>query len=283
MSCIYKYKGKNYTKDEFYSLVSSSNFIQQEQARKFAELQERLNNKEFLKGAKNAFESSKGLQEWGTQEQYNDYIARVSLGIVKNPSSGKYNYESQIKDIVYHGSNTKIEQFEVKKEPLIHFGTKGAALQRGNTLHQVVLNINDLQSVKDGMWFLGTDEGGLLKELLDRNILTLDQVKSINEVKNKTIQQSPYFHENYRMALPDGEKAGNKRLQEILKDKNIGLEYINSSEDKGSTSFAVPSQEQIHILGSKQDIEGFKKYVNKNNPIQQTITDLFNDLEIKKC
>ena len=42
-------------------------------------------------------------------------------------------------------------------------------------------------------------------------------------------------------------------------------------------------QEQTHILGSKQDIEGFKKYVNKNNPIQQTITDLFNDLEIKKC
>ena len=54
MNCIYKYKGKDYTKEEFYSLVSNSNFIQQEQARKFAELQERLNNKEFLEGAKNA-------------------------------------------------------------------------------------------------------------------------------------------------------------------------------------------------------------------------------------
>ena len=32
MSCIYKYKGKDYTKEEFYSLVSNSNFIQQEQA-----------------------------------------------------------------------------------------------------------------------------------------------------------------------------------------------------------------------------------------------------------
>lgn len=31
MSCIYKYKGKDYTKEEFYSLVSNSNFIQQEQ------------------------------------------------------------------------------------------------------------------------------------------------------------------------------------------------------------------------------------------------------------
>ena len=54
MNCIYKYKGKDYTKEEFYSLVSNSNFIQQEQARKFAELQEKLNNKKFLEGAKNA-------------------------------------------------------------------------------------------------------------------------------------------------------------------------------------------------------------------------------------
>ncbi len=61
-NCIYKYKGKDYTKEEFYSLVSNSNFIQQEQAKKFAELQERLNNKEFLEGAKNAFESSEELQ-----------------------------------------------------------------------------------------------------------------------------------------------------------------------------------------------------------------------------
>src|SRR5690606_15148831 len=35
---------------------------QQEQTKKFAELQERLNNKEFLEGAKNAFESSEELQ-----------------------------------------------------------------------------------------------------------------------------------------------------------------------------------------------------------------------------
>ncbi len=62
MNCIYKYKGKDYTKEEFYSLVSNSNFIQQEQAKKFTELQERLNNKEFLEGAKNAFESSEELQ-----------------------------------------------------------------------------------------------------------------------------------------------------------------------------------------------------------------------------
>ena len=62
MSCIYKYKGKDYTKEEFYSLFGNSNFIQQKQIKKFTELQERLSNKEFLEGAKNAFESSEELQ-----------------------------------------------------------------------------------------------------------------------------------------------------------------------------------------------------------------------------
>jgi hypothetical protein len=83
---------------------------QQEQVKKFAELQERLNNKEFLEGAKSVYEATPKLQQFGTQEEYNDYIARVSLGIIKNPSSGDYNYTSQVKDIVYHFSNTKIDK-----------------------------------------------------------------------------------------------------------------------------------------------------------------------------
>ena len=46
-----------------------------------------------------------------------------------------------------------------------------------------------------------------------------------------------------------------------FKNRNIGFNYINLSEDKGSTSYAVPSPEQIHILGSKQDIEMFKTFM----------------------
>ena len=65
---------------------------------------------------------------------------------------------------------------------------------------------------------------------------------------------------------------------DMLSDDNL-----NSIQQDYNTEIVVFNPEQIHILGSKQDIEGFKKYVNKNNPIQQTITDLFNDLEIKKC
>ena len=114
MSCKPTYKGKRYNSLEELYKANQTN-VQQEQVKKFAELQERLNNKEFLEGAKNAYESTPKLKQFGTQEEYNDYIARVSLGIIKNPSSGKYNYNSQVKDIVYH--STPFE-FEVFKKPL---------------------------------------------------------------------------------------------------------------------------------------------------------------------
>ena len=91
-NCIYKYKGKDYTKEEFYSLVSNSNFIQQEQAKKFAELQERLNNKEFLEGAKNAFESSEKLQ--------NVYYEAVGFG-------KESDFKQTFKSSLWRGQATK--------------------------------------------------------------------------------------------------------------------------------------------------------------------------------
>ncbi len=124
---------------------------QQEQVKKFAELQERLSNKEFLEGAKSAYESTPALQQYGTQEQYNDYIARVSLGIIKNPSSGEYNYESKVKDIVYHGtdalrgkSGIDIEGF--KNYMKNNINTKGIKL---NTDFDVDKLSNDLNLDKD--------------------------------------------------------------------------------------------------------------------------------------
>ena len=114
MSCKPTYKGKRYNSLEELYKANQTN-VQQEQVKKFAELQERLNNKDFLEGAKSAYESTPKLKQFGTQEEYNDYIARVSLGILKNPSSGEYNYESEVKDIVYHGGNANIDSFDKNK------------------------------------------------------------------------------------------------------------------------------------------------------------------------
>jgi hypothetical protein len=256
MSCIYKYKGKDYTKDEFYSLVSNPSFIQQEQEKKFAELQERLNNKEFLEGAKNAFESSEELQQFGTQEQYNDYIARVSLGIIKNPSSGEYNYESQVKDIVYHGTNKEFDKFESdfnyyfssNLEIAKGYSTKFTETPKPN-VKSVLLNIKNPYSVNGNSsdWF---------KIQLDNRT-----TRSIGNI------------------VRDGRENNNDGV--IINNVKDGLDKT----DIISNINVVFEPEQIHILGSKQDIEGFKKFINNTTeqpePIEQYTEYNLSELDIK--
>jgi hypothetical protein len=212
---------------------------QQEQVKKFAELQERLNNKEFVGGAKNAFESSEELQQFGTQEQYNDYIARVSLGIIKNPSSGEYNYYSKVKDIVYRGAEKGIENhrayshWTLRKSLAENFVKQGVNLNKKdesqNTLYFALLNIKNLVRAI---------------EITDKSL------------KEQGFDSAASFPNQQK---PDGSYYDNE-------EANESIQLINKNLNNEITVF---EPEQIHILGSKQDIEGFKKFVEQ--PINKEI------------
>ena len=261
---------------------------QQEQVKKFVELQERLNNKEFLKGAKNAYESSKGLQELGTQEQYNDYIARVSLGILKNPSSGEYNYESKVKDIVYHGTDAQFDKFDIslsgkktswaKHLPGIYFffnksATEGydkSVIEQGRfDLWQKMWEgyekeyirkafpdvFEAFENRKEKTEYDYIDEWGA--EYL------YDQIKEGRIISAITNIKSPLNYEaKYKRLLNETPKI----KQKLTKD-NDGiivegiLDRLNDDIGFMENVLIVLDPEQIHILGSKQDVEGFRKFV----------------------
>ena len=342
-NCIYKYKGKDYTKEEFYSLVSSSNFIQQEQVKKFTELQERLNNKEFLEGAKNAFESSEELQEWGTQEQYNDFIARVSLGIIKNPTSGGYNYESQVKDIVYHGITSKLkEKFdrfskefiksgqgrygedgfffsENKEEVNKNYNSSGlitAIINLKNTSKDIYKNTwketveyltepqeiyggkTDLDYLSDGYraaaWY---KEGNWKKQVekLKEDGWKIEETANSYIKLGKISSQEKTYYSHLKKNLEKGTLPFNvnNSVKAIRKAKEQGLDgliYENvleeSSVDKHN-QYVVFEPEQIHILGSKQDIEGFKEFVQEEkddlNPFIDEYDNTWNELSINQA
>jgi hypothetical protein len=209
---------------------------QQEQVKKFAELQERLSNKEFIEGAKGAWESTPALQQYGTQEEYNDYIARVSLGIIKNPSSGEYNYTSQVKDITYHIGYAK-DKFD---KQFIGTGEGTLALGKGFYFG------NDIFAIAQQVGFeeFAYESQGDLKEL--SNILG-------NKLKTVILNiKKPYYEKgDLRWGYVGGEEL---KIRELTKN-NDGI--ISDGE------YVVFEPEQIHILGNKQDIEGFKEFVGK--------------------
>jgi len=244
---------------------------QQEQVKKFAELQERLNNKEFLEGAKNAYENSEGLKSFGTQEQYNDYIARVSLGIIKNPSSGEYNYTSKVKDIVYHAGRPGIEKFDkrfigsgsgVKKgskgfyfadtiDALWNYEERLYAVEDGSKRYSVLLNVKNPELSEFQYEIKTTEKDGKIFRRYGNPIQTIKENKS-----NKDSEHIRIIYPEYETYSYPVEK------------------YIISQEPNPiKNEYVVFEPEQIHILGSKQDIEGFKEFVNKDN-INQDLQNL---------
>jgi len=262
---------------------------QEKQVKKFAELQERLNNKEFLEGAKNAYENSEGLKSFGTQEEYNDYIARVSLGIIKNPSSGDYNYTSQVKDIVYHGT------------PKI---SKNNAYERLNLWEQY----------KDDL-ITEEEYNERIKQFPENPVIEKFDKSKIGEQSNSGLENGFYFTNNKNVALWNksnrllrvllnigykseldgkGEKidfellefnVNNKKgISDQSSTKNIGFVYENvidaldKDEDKLGNTYVVFEPEQIHILSSKKDIEGFKEYMKNNTDTFDNMTKLKQDL-----
>ena len=229
MSCKPTYKGKRYNSLE--ELKSSTRNHKQEQTKKFAELQERLNNKEFLEGAKNAFESTPELQQFGTQEQYNDYIARVSLGILKNPSSGEYNYTSQVKDIVYHHSDTKITEFK-KEFPEGYAAQKGVSPKAKFFLRQ---------PLKEEFLSKRPYLGQYLINIINPNVMPVNADRSAKR--------------------DSGIKEG---IQEALDNNQDGAIFDNIWDNRTwSDVLVVFEPEQIHILASKADIQGFKEFAQE--------------------
>lgn len=130
---------------------------------------------------------------------------------------------SKIKDIVYHSSESKFTKF---KDPSgsglshIWFSEKPLSGQFGSNIYFVILNI--------------------------QNPLTEVNPDYVNELKFFESPLNPNWENNYH-------KTG-----ELPRFKYDGT--IRSSRVDGGKSITVRKPEQAHLLGSKEDIEGFIHY-----------------------
>ena len=112
----------------------------------------------------------------------------------------------------------------------------------------------------------------------------------INNIKKVVLNiQNPIikdFNGQPFVDQPDGTLGAKKELTSLI---NIALENSNDSviaknvKDPGlGTNYAILDNNNIHILGSKQDIEGFKKFVNnKTTDTPVKITDSFIEENLK--
>jgi hypothetical protein len=176
-------------------------------------------------GVEGLFNENPELASVGTQEQYSAYLDTIFP-------------DSQVKDIVYHGSLENISKFNENQ----HFGTIDQAnlriLRKADDedryddirIYSALINVNNSKEVED---------------------VGFDWSKEIQKAKKEGFDSLTYFNE--------------------------GENYMGSKGNYkySDNSYLVFNSENSYILGNKQDIEGFKKFVQSDQ------LDL--DIDIENC
>lgn len=206
-------------------------------------------------GVTGIFQEFPELYKIGSKNQYSKYIDTIFP-------------DSKLKNIVYHGTSygkkgyTKIEKFNRNKA-----------------------NINDFGYFGKGIYF--TDNRNTATDYAEIQAEEIRWDKSINSsYKGPNIQvisvvinlKTPFENRVIGKKLPTVKYAGKELPDEY--DSSI----IDRNFDEQKEEYVVKNSEQIHILGSNQDIEGFKEFVKNDN--QQSLAvyeeEPFNSLPSKK-
>jgi hypothetical protein len=195
------------------------------------------------------FDSNPELASIGTPEQYSQYLDTIFP-------------DSQVKDIYQHSSNTDLQKEGFKKgfgktSDAFFFDKISASPYAGKFKVKVLLNIiNTFNRYNNSDKFIeakyGTGTIANIQEGID-----LERSGYIDNVSNQKAKDE-YLNLNAE-ENPDSEGS-----QFIKKDTIEELQkYGNFDSIYAQGYLAVFEPEQIHILGSKQDIEGFKEFVGK--------------------
>jgi hypothetical protein len=224
-------------------------------------------------GVQELFDSNPGLSDVGTPQQYSQYLDSIFP-------------DSQVKDIVYHGTKQKFEKFGTK----YGFFTSSKATAESYTLYEEEKFI-DLNFIKERLeedLSTGLEPDGetpLSKEYLEEARRKLEQVNKDLEkqipvlsialnIKNPKYVKEYAKYNNVSDQYEEFYKAEKEGFDSAIVEealdavgipgmKVINIANIDLAEKYVGKIYTVFEPEQIHILGNKNDVQGFKQFVSK--------------------
>jgi len=193
-------------------------------------------------GVSIVFEETPELGKIGTQQEYSQYLGTIFPG-------------SQIRDIMYHGSTNKITEFQKGKgftSDAIWFD-KNRSTQYGDNVTSALINVtNTFQRYGNSpQEYIDTKYGKFTYRAIRYHLY--DQEILGPEVPKEAVEEFRYFQQE---SHPDEEGS------QFIKQGTINeyKKYGNFDSIDGQGYLGVFESEQIHILGTQQDIQQFKQW-----------------------
>jgi len=219
-------------------------------------------NKELpmKEGINFVFEEYPEITSIGTKEKYLQYLRTIFP-------------ESLVKNIVYHSSTASFEDYDIERGDLgMHFADKNVS---AGVLYSKYTKAN-LINIKDPLQF--TDFGGFHftmfgKKFVEAGVISEDEFSEINALNLSVKEEDKMLRELLSKKGFDGIVYLNRREginggilngDEFYKNSDLNDEQFKEKYPDASNSYIVFKPEQIHVLGSKQDIVKFKEFIEND-------------------
>lgn len=211
-------------------------------------IDEYYKNELLIEGERDAYEKEKKSLKKGVLELFESNPELANIGTQEQYSQyiDTIFPDSKVKDIVYHHSDTKITEFK-KEFPEGYAAQKGVSPKAKFFLRQ---------PLKEEFLSKRPYLGQYLINIINPNVMPINADRSAKR--------------------DSGIKEG---IQEALDNNQDGAIFDNIWDNRTwSDVLVVFKPEQIHILGSKEDIEGFKEFINNKNYNNKNTSDsIFNE------
>ena len=253
MSCIITYNGQNFTQEDFLDYLKS-------------QIPTSINT--IKEGVTEVFKNTPELASIGTLEQYSQYLDTIIPG----------------GELAHHGTdseNLKDVGFDINKNTRFNSGLgTNFFLESDKTGQYGKERVSILYNPKNLLEF--SPQGGTDKiEFLD------EQVQKIMEYHNlvgkvsfkdyaEEIREKIYLN-SFISSIVNKEGSNEKAAKVLV---SLGIDGTKGDLLK-TPVISINNPDAMHIIGSKQDIEGFKDFVNNNssNPSSKNETNTEKKIE----
>lgn len=231
MNCIITYKGQKYSEEQFKEYFINN---KQEFVTSIAKNKDVMDSfKRKMEGIDFVFSQSPELASIGSKAQYLQYLSTIFK-------------TSKVKDIVYHGSKSKFEKFDKSK--------LGSNTNPNKEFPQFNDSYLGFHFTGNPEYYKGRFEFGSKYE---KNLNEYAVILNIQKPKD-IADKNEFSQNNIQFIKPEDVKNNDSIIYDYLDTVDFSSE---KKVNKYTNNYVVFEPEQIHVLSSKADIQGFKDFM----------------------